>query len=78
MDDMWTGWNEKFQLYAHAHGNDDAAVLLLKFQAGLYIITSLKNETSNDIEINQKMIQNLMYFAVKWYDQQKHKNLYYF
>ena len=78
MDDMWTGWNEKFQLYAHAHGNDDAAVLLLKFQAGLYIITSLKNETSDDIEINQKMIQNLMYFAVKWYDQQKHKNLYYF
>ena len=78
MDDMWTGWNEKFQLYAHAHGSDDAAVLLLKFQAGLYIITSLKNETSNDIEVNQKMIQNLMYFAVKWYDRQKHKNLYYF
>ncbi|HIC01606.1 TPA: hypothetical protein EYO63_18130 [Candidatus Poribacteria bacterium] len=78
MDDMWTGWNENFQLYAYAHGRDDAAVLLLKFQAGLYIITSLKNETSNDIEVNQKMIQNLMYFAVKWYDRQKHKNLYYF
>ena len=78
MDDMWTGWNNKFQLYAHAHGNDDAAVLLLKFQAGLYIITSLKNETRNDIEVNQKMIQNLMYFAVKWYDRQKHQNLYYF
>ena len=78
MDDMWTGWNEKFQLCAHAPRSDDAAVLLLKFQAGLYIITSLKNETSNDIEQNQKMIQNLMYFAVKWYDQQKHRNLYHF
>ena len=33
---------------------------------GLYLVTSLKNRTQTHIEYNKNMMENLLYFAVKW------------
>jgi len=48
-----------------------SALLLLPFQKGLYIVTSLQNETEQDVQINEKIMENLLHFAVKWLERQK-------
>ena len=48
-----------------------SALLLLPFQKGLYIVTSLKNETEADVRINDKIMENLLHFSVKWLDKQR-------
>jgi len=77
VDDRWVEWTDKYKLYATTNGGHEAVVLLLPFQAGLYIVTSLKNETQADVQMNQAMMENLLYFSIKWFDQQKHRYLYY-
>ena len=49
---------------------DASVLLLLPFQKGLYIVTSLKNETEADVQVNDKMMENLLHFSVKWLDRQ--------
>ncbi len=77
LDDMWEDRLNKYTLLAKANGGDEGVILLLRFQKGLYIVTSLKNETESDVQINQAMMENLLYFSVRWFDQQKHSHLYY-
>ena len=77
MHDTWSEWSNKYRVFATANGNQDAAILTLRFQAGMYIITSLKNQTPEDVAINSDIMHNLIHFAVKWYDQQNHSGLYY-
>ena len=77
MHDTWSEWSSKYRIFATANRNQDAAILTLRFQAGMYIITSLKNQTSEDVAINSDIMHNLIHFSVKWYDQQNHSGLYY-
>ena len=77
LDDMWLDQLNRYTLLAKANGGAEAAILLLRFQKGLYIITSLKNEAESDAQINQAMMENLLYFSARWFDRQKHSHLYY-
>ena len=77
LDDMWHDELNRYIPLATANGGDEAAMLQLPFQEGLYIVTSLKNETDTDVQVNQPMMENLLYFSVKWLDQHKHTRLYY-
>ena len=77
MHDTWSEWSSKYRIFATVNGNQDAAILTLRFQAGMYIITSLKNQTPEDVATNSDIMHNLIHFAVKWYDQQNHSGLYY-
>ena len=77
MDDMWIDKLKKYTSLAKANGGDEDAILLLPFQAGLYIVTSLKNETESDVQFNHAIMSNLLHFSVKFIDKQKHSHLYY-
>ena len=88
LDDMWRDEMGKYIPLATApptnggenlsqNGGKDAAILMLQFQKGLYIITSLKNETEADVQVNRAMMENLLCYSVKWLDRHKHEKLYY-
>jgi len=80
LDDMWLDplgkWTSLAKTNIAAAGlpkeefEDASALLLLPFQKGLYIVTSLKNETERDVKINEKIMENLLYFSVKWIGKQ--------
>ena len=73
LDDMWVDPLGKWNSLAKSTEQDASALLTLPFQKGLYIVTSLKNETGRDVEINNKLMENLLHFSVKWIDNQKWK-----
>lgn len=72
LDDMWVDPLGKWNSLAKSTVQDDASALLtLPFQKGMYIVTSLKNDTEKDVAINSKLMENLLFFSVKWIDNQK-------
>ena len=71
LDDMWVDPLGKWNSLAKSTAQDASALLTLPFQQGLYVVTSLKNETGRDVEINNKLMENLLHFSVKWLDNQK-------
>ena len=81
LDDMWLDplgkWTSLAKTNIAAAGlpsdgfENASALLLLPFQKGLYIVTSLKNETEADVQINDKIMENLLHFSVKWLDKQR-------
>ncbi|MDE0423809.1 MAG: hypothetical protein OXN25_02945 [Candidatus Poribacteria bacterium] len=81
LDDMWLDplgkWTSLAKTNTAAAGlpsngfENASPLLLLPFQKGLYIVTSLKNETEEDVQINDKIMENLLHFSVKWLDRQK-------
>ena len=77
LDDMWVDQLNKYTSLAKANGGDEDVILILPFQAGLYIVTSLKNETDADVQMNQSMMANLLHFSVRFIEKQKHSQLFY-
>ncbi len=73
LDDMWVDPLGKWNSLANSTEQDASALLTLPFQKGLYIVTSLKNDTERDVEINNKLMENLLHFSVKWIGNQKWK-----
>ena len=81
LDDMWLDpigkWTSLAKTNTAAAGQPSArfekasALLLLPFQKGLYIVTSLKNETEEDVQVNDKIMENLLHYSVKWLDKQR-------
>ena len=81
LDDMWLDplgkWTSLAKTNTAAAGlqstgfEDASALLLLPFQKGLYIVTSLKNETEEDVQVNEKIMENLLHYSVKWLDKQR-------
>ena len=81
LDDMWLDplgkWTSLAKTNTAAAGlpsngfENASPLLLLPFQKGLYIVTSLKNETEEDVQINDKIMENLLHFSVKWLDRQR-------
>ena len=73
LDDMWVDPLGKWNSLAKSTAQDASALLTLPFQEGLYIVTSLKNDTGRDVDINKKLMENLLHYSVKWLDNQKWK-----
>ena len=68
LDDAWTKWSDKYTILATTNDGKEIAFATLKYGEGMYLITSLQNETSANVFINYQIIENLIYFAVKWLD----------
>ncbi len=66
LDDAWTKWSDKYTILATTNDGKEIAFATLEYGEGIYLITSLQNETSANISINYQIIENLIYFAVKW------------
>ena len=73
LDDMWVDPLGKWNSLAKSTNEDASALLTLPFQKGLYIVTSLKNDTERDVTINNKLMENLLFYSVKWLDNRKWK-----
>ncbi len=73
LDDMWVDPLGKWNSFAKSTAQDASALLTLPFQQGLYIVTSLKNDTERDVQINAKIMENLLHYSVKWLDNQRWK-----
>ncbi len=73
--DAWTEYAAPFSVLAKSNGGGDAAVLRLKHGEGIYIITAFRNASSEDIETNVKVMENLLHYSVEWLDEQKRKDL---
>ena len=68
LDDAWRKWSDEYTILATTNGGKDIAFATLEYGEGMYLITSLQNETSANIFINYQIIENLIYYAVKWLD----------
>ena len=68
LDDAWTKWSDKYTILATTNDGKEIAFATLEYGEGMYLITSLQNETSANVSINYQIIENLIYFAVKWLD----------
>ena len=66
LDDAWTKWSDEYTILATTNDGREIAFATLDYGEGMYLITSLQNETSANIFINYQIIENLIYFAVKW------------
>ena len=64
-DDAWTGWGKGYEIFATTNNGKDLLVGTRKYGKGLYIITSMCNDSRNTISGNKKLIANLLYYAVK-------------
>lgn len=73
LDDMWVDPLGKWNSLAKSTKEDASALLTLPFQKGLYVVTSLKNDTQRDVAINNKLMENLLFYSVKWLDNRKWK-----
>lgn len=81
LNDMWLDplgkWTSLAKINVAAAGlpkndfEDASPLLILPFQQGLYIVTSLKNETEADVQVNDKIMENLLHFSVRWLEQQR-------
>jgi len=71
IDDTWIQWGKKFEILATSSDGNDMVVGMLPYGKGIYIVTSLKNRTQTHIEYNRNMMENLLYFAVKWLKSKK-------
>ena len=68
LDDAWTKWSDKYTILATTNDGKEIAFATLEYGEGMYLITSLQNETSANVFINHQIIENLIYYAVKWLD----------
>ena len=66
LDDAWTKWSDEYTILATTNDGKEIAFATLEYGEGMYLITSLQNETSANIFINYQVIENLIYYAVKW------------
>lgn len=71
LDDMWVDPLGKWNSFAKSTAQDASALLTLPFQQGLYVVTSLKNDNERDVQINAKIMENLLHYSVKWLDNQR-------
>jgi len=68
LDDAWTKWSDKYTILATTNDGKEIAFATLEYGEGMYLVTSLQNETSANVFINHQIIENLIYYAVKWLD----------
>jgi len=64
-EDAWHHWGKRFNVLATTDNRRNVAVGTFKYGKGMYIITSLHNQTFFQVSRNQRLIENLMYFAVE-------------
>jgi len=76
LDDSWTEWSNNFEVLATMNGGGEAAVLMLKYGKGIYILTGFKNEKPEDVQTNAKVIENLLHYSVRFFDKQDRQHLY--
>ena len=71
LDDSWNGWNDKYEILATTNSGKQIVVAKLGYGKGMYVITSLHNNTKEQVSQNHRMLENLVHFAVESLDRSK-------
>jgi hypothetical protein len=66
--DSWNSWGKRFTLLATTNDGRNAAVGFLRYGKGMYLITSMHNETFFQASSNGRLMENLICFAAKHLD----------
>ena len=62
--DTWTDWDKNFEILATTEDGEKLVVGTRKHGKGLYIITSLQNNSQAAVKGNEKLIENLLHYAI--------------
>ena len=68
IDDAWVDWEEDDQVFATTKDRNELVVGARKYGKGLYIITSLRNDTQYTVSNNKLLMENLLHYAVNKID----------
>ncbi len=63
-DDAWMDWDRRDTVFATTTNKKELIVGARQHGKGLYIITSLRNDSEYTTTINKPIIENIMYYAV--------------
>ena len=66
LGDTWTQCGEKYEILATTDDGKNIVIATLEYGKGMYIVTSLRNETEEDVKINTNIMENLIHYAVRW------------
>ncbi len=64
VDDAWVDWDRRDEVFATTEDQKELVVGTRRHGKGLYIITSLRNDSQYTTEINKALIENIMHYAV--------------
>ena len=64
IDDAWTNWNRRDEIFATTENKKELVVGARRYGKGLYIITSLRNDSQYTTAMNKKLIENIMHYVV--------------
>ena len=63
-DDAWMGWGRRDAVFATTKNNKELIVGARRYRKGLYIITSLRNDSEYTTTVNKPIIENIMHYAI--------------
>ena len=64
VDDAWVDWDRKDEVFATTKDNKELVVGARRYGKGLYIITSLRNDSQYTTSMNKALMENIMHYAV--------------
>jgi hypothetical protein len=65
LEDSWCRWSKKYLVLATINHDFDMAFGMLQYGNGMYLLTSLHNETFFQVATNVRLMENLIYFATR-------------
>ena len=64
VDDAWVDWDRRDKVFATTEDKKELVVGARQHGEGLYIITSLRNDSEYTTTINKALMENIMHYAV--------------
>ena len=64
VDDAWVDWDQGDEIFATTEDNKELVVGARRYGKGLYIITSLRNDSQYTTSVNRALMENIMHYAV--------------
>ena len=64
VDDAWVDWSRRDEIFATTENTKELVVGARRYGKGLYIITSLRNDSQYTTAMNSALMENIMHYAV--------------
>ena len=64
VDDAWVDWSRRDEIFATTEDTKELVVGARRHGKGLYIITSLRNDSQYTTSMNKALMENIMHYAV--------------
>ena len=64
IDDAWTNWHRNDEIFATTEDKKELVVGARRYGKGMYVITSLRNDSQYTTAMNKKLIENIMHYVV--------------